>query len=162
MVAGHVQGDLIRSLVRIPGSGWDTLMISVTLDLGKMSDLVATIPVPSQLPQALIGSRNPVAPKRIHLPPPKRVSHPDAELRALRKQKSLLRQEILLLRQRISLLERKKERRHTNDSIKAVSEYHCVLISNQKNKYEYREAHVPPHWGKNGNTVSIIFIINTL
>ena len=131
MVAGHVQGDLIRSLVRIPGSGWDTLMISVTLDLGKMSDLAATIRVPSQLPQALIGSRiqrNPVAPKRIHPeeeddddkpPPPKRVSHqritivPSTALSVLLKQRSLLRQENILLQQRLSLFQqlfRDKER----------------------------------------------------
>ena len=53
MVAPHNTGDLIRSLIRVPGSGLDKTAGSEFLDLGRTSSLAARVPVPRTLPPAL-------------------------------------------------------------------------------------------------------------
>ena len=53
MVAPHDTGDLVRSLVRVPGSGSDRTAGSECLDLARASSLAASVPVPSTLPPAL-------------------------------------------------------------------------------------------------------------
>ena len=62
MVAPHEIGDLVRSLVRVPGSGFDYRTAgSQCLDLARASSLAASVPVPSTLPPALV---TPTPPKR--------------------------------------------------------------------------------------------------
>lgn len=53
MVAPHDTGDLVRSLVRVPGSGSNRAAGSECLDLGRASSLAASVPVPTTLPAAL-------------------------------------------------------------------------------------------------------------
>ena len=54
MVAPHDTGDLVRSLVRVPGSGFDYQTAgSKCLDLARASSLAASVPVPATLPSAL-------------------------------------------------------------------------------------------------------------
>ncbi|XP_066987332.1 uncharacterized protein [Macrobrachium rosenbergii] len=53
MVAPHEIGDPVRSLVRVPGSGHVMTMPSSCLDLGKVSIIAASVPVPTTLPPAL-------------------------------------------------------------------------------------------------------------
>lgn len=53
MVAPHDTGDLVRSLVRVPGSGSNRSAGSECLDLGRASSLAASVPVPTTLPPAL-------------------------------------------------------------------------------------------------------------
>lgn len=57
MVAPHDTGDLVRSLVRVPGSGSDRAAGSVCFDLGRTSTLAAAVPVSLELPSALTGTR---------------------------------------------------------------------------------------------------------
>lgn len=57
MVAPHDTGDLVRSLVRVPGSGYNRTAGSVCFDLGRTSTLAATVPVSPVLPPALTGPR---------------------------------------------------------------------------------------------------------
>ena len=64
MVAPHDTGDLVRSLVRVPGSGSDRTAGSECLDLARASSLAASVPVPSTLPPTL------VTPKVTPPPPP--------------------------------------------------------------------------------------------
>ncbi|KAG7167953.1 putative protein TPRXL isoform X2 [Homarus americanus] len=59
MVAPHDTGDLVRSLVRVPGSGSDRSAGSVCCDLARASTLAASVPVSTTLPPALMGSRTP-------------------------------------------------------------------------------------------------------
>ena len=53
MVAPHNTGDLVRSLVRVPGSGTEKSAGSECLDLSKVSSLAASVRVPQTLPPAL-------------------------------------------------------------------------------------------------------------
>ena len=53
MVASYDTGDLVRSLVRVPGSGSDRTAGSECLDLARASSLAASVPVPMTLPAAL-------------------------------------------------------------------------------------------------------------
>lgn len=53
MVAPHDTGDLVRSLVRVPGSGRDRTLSSVCCDLSKVSPFAATVAVPQALPSAI-------------------------------------------------------------------------------------------------------------
>lgn len=57
MVAPHDTGDLVRSLVRVPGSGSDRTAGSECLDLARASSLAASVPVPQSLPPALATPR---------------------------------------------------------------------------------------------------------
>ncbi|XP_064099909.1 uncharacterized protein LOC135210901 [Macrobrachium nipponense] len=53
MVAPHEVGDLVRSLVRIPGSGHDRTMPSSCLDLAKVSVVAASVPISTTIPPAI-------------------------------------------------------------------------------------------------------------
>ena len=53
MVAPHNTGDLVRSLVRVPGSGTEKSAGSECLDLSKVSSLAASVRVPQTLPPVL-------------------------------------------------------------------------------------------------------------
>ena len=53
MVAPHDTGDLVRSLIRVPGSGTDRAAGAQWLDLARASSLAASVPVPQTLPPAL-------------------------------------------------------------------------------------------------------------
>ncbi|XP_066948203.1 uncharacterized protein [Macrobrachium rosenbergii] len=64
MVAPHDTGDLVRSLVRVPGSGSNRAAGSECLDLGRASSLAASVPVPTTLPPAL------ATPKVVRQTPP--------------------------------------------------------------------------------------------
>ncbi|XP_068209794.1 uncharacterized protein [Palaemon carinicauda] len=57
MVAPHDTGDLVRSLVRVPGSGSNRAAGSECLDLGRASSLAASVPVPTALPPALANPK---------------------------------------------------------------------------------------------------------
>lgn len=59
MVAPHETGDLVRSLVRVPGSGSDRSAGSECLDLARASTLAASVPVPKTLPAALASPKVP-------------------------------------------------------------------------------------------------------
>ena len=63
MVLPFDRGELVRSLVRVPGSGTDKKAGSECLDLSKVSSLVAAIRTPSELPPALISPK-------VNPPPP--------------------------------------------------------------------------------------------
>ena len=52
MVAPHQVGDLVRSFVRVPGSGSEKSAKPVFCDLAKASTLAATVSVPQNLPPA--------------------------------------------------------------------------------------------------------------
>ena len=52
MVASYQSGDLVRSFLRIPGSGSDKLAKPNIYDLGSVSPLAATVPIPQNLPPA--------------------------------------------------------------------------------------------------------------
>ena len=55
MVAPHnTGGDISRSLVRVPGSGYDFSAGSECLNLARASYLAASVPIPSTLPPALV------------------------------------------------------------------------------------------------------------
>ena len=63
MVAPHDTGELVRSLVRVPGSGYDYEKVgSKSLDLGRASSLAALVSVP---PLPAVLNNTPVSP-----PPP--------------------------------------------------------------------------------------------
>ncbi|KAK7068133.1 hypothetical protein SK128_024287 [Halocaridina rubra] len=62
MVAPHETGALVRSLVRVPGSGSDRNAGSDCLDLARVSTLAAAIPVPKTLPAALASAKAPPKP----------------------------------------------------------------------------------------------------
>ena len=53
MVAQNDTGQVVRSLVRVPGSGFDITLPSNCLDLGKMSSIAASIRI-SPLPSCLV------------------------------------------------------------------------------------------------------------
>lgn len=57
MVGPVDTGELVRSLVRIPGSGYDKSAGSSCLDLARVSTLAASVPVPQTLPPALVSKR---------------------------------------------------------------------------------------------------------
>ncbi|XP_047479514.1 uncharacterized protein LOC125032433 isoform X2 [Penaeus chinensis] len=59
MVGPVDTGELVRSLVRIPGSGYDKSAGSACLDLARVSTLAASVPVPQTLPPALMSQRQP-------------------------------------------------------------------------------------------------------
>ncbi|XP_063601308.1 uncharacterized protein LOC134785305 isoform X2 [Penaeus indicus] len=59
MVGPVDTGELVRSLVRIPGSGHDKSAGSVCLDLARVSTLAASVPVPQTLPPALLSQKQP-------------------------------------------------------------------------------------------------------
>ena len=62
MVAESDSGQLIRSLVRVPGSGWNQQVAGSTIsDLGRLSNAAASVPVSRILPRDL---SNPVCLKR--------------------------------------------------------------------------------------------------
>ena len=61
MVVPHDTGDLVRSLVRVPGSGSNLSAGSECLNLGRVSNLAASVNIPSTLPPELI--------RRTSLPP---------------------------------------------------------------------------------------------
>ena len=52
MVAPHQVGDLIRSFVRVPGSGSDKTAKPAPCDLARASTLAALVSVPQNLPPA--------------------------------------------------------------------------------------------------------------
>jgi len=52
MVAPHQVGDLVRSFVRVPGSGSEKSAKPAFCDLARASTLAATISVPQNLPPA--------------------------------------------------------------------------------------------------------------
>lgn len=52
-------GDLVRSLVRIPGSGHVRSAGTICLDLSRVSTLAALVPVPQTLPPALVSYKQP-------------------------------------------------------------------------------------------------------
>ena len=54
MVAQHNPGYLVRSLVRVPGSGYNRMAGSESLDLSRASSLAASVRVPQTLPAALV------------------------------------------------------------------------------------------------------------
>ena len=57
MVAVYETGDLVRSLVRVPGSGLDRTLCSKCLYLGNVSAMAASVPIsalPAQLAQPLV------------------------------------------------------------------------------------------------------------
>ena len=62
MVVPYDSGDLVRSLVRVPGSGFDKNAGSKSLDLSKVSSLAAMVYVPSELPSALVTPKKPQPP----------------------------------------------------------------------------------------------------
>lgn len=57
MVAPSDTGALVRSLVRVPGSGSDSSAGSVCCDLARASTLAASVPVNPTLPAALTSNR---------------------------------------------------------------------------------------------------------
>lgn len=59
MVVPHSTGQLVRSMVRIPGSGSDRQAHSICLDLSNVSSLAATIPLSRTLPQAFLRPQSP-------------------------------------------------------------------------------------------------------
>lgn len=59
MVGPADTGELVRSLVRIPGSGYDKSAGSACLDLARVSTLAASVPVPQTLPPALVSQKQP-------------------------------------------------------------------------------------------------------
>nr|BDT63583.1 MAG: hypothetical protein [Pasiphaea japonica whispovirus] len=59
MVAPHENGNLVRSLVRVPGSGSDMTAGSEYLDLARTSSLAASVRIPQSLPAALTTRRIP-------------------------------------------------------------------------------------------------------
>ncbi|XP_027214724.2 uncharacterized protein [Penaeus vannamei] len=59
MVGPVDTGELVRSLVRIPGSGHDRSAGSTCLDLARVSTLAASVPVPQTLPPALMPHKQP-------------------------------------------------------------------------------------------------------
>ncbi|XP_068230875.1 uncharacterized protein [Palaemon carinicauda] len=63
MVAPHETGDLVRSLVRVPHSGQDRTLASVCLDLGKVSTIAGSVPVPTSLPPVLA---RPLQPRQLN------------------------------------------------------------------------------------------------
>ncbi|XP_068210619.1 uncharacterized protein [Palaemon carinicauda] len=65
MVLPYSSGQLVRSLVRIPGSGLDRQAEPTILDLSKVSPLASTVPVPRSVPVALSRNKNVTSP-----PPP--------------------------------------------------------------------------------------------
>ena len=52
MVVPHQVGDIIRSFVRVPGSGSERSANPVLCDLARASTLAATVPQPQNLPPA--------------------------------------------------------------------------------------------------------------
>ena len=52
MVAPRDEGDLVRSLVRVPGSGKNITADTSMMDLGRVSSMAASVPI-SPLPDAL-------------------------------------------------------------------------------------------------------------
>lgn len=74
MVAPHDTGDLVRSLVRVPGSGRDRTMASVCCDLSNVSSYAATVPVPQALPPAI--ARPLVEPQQPEINPRENGSDP--------------------------------------------------------------------------------------
>ena len=52
MVAPHQVGDLVRSFVRVPGSGSEKSAKPTFCDLGRASTLAATVLIPQNLPHA--------------------------------------------------------------------------------------------------------------
>lgn len=59
MVVPHSTGQLVRSLVRIPGSGANREANPTCLDLSNVSSLAATVPVSRTLPSALLSPQPP-------------------------------------------------------------------------------------------------------
>ena len=54
MVVPYTSGELVRSLVRVPGSGTDKNAYPCVLDLSNVSPLAASVPIPRSIPNALI------------------------------------------------------------------------------------------------------------
>ena len=52
MVGPHQVGDLVRSFVRVPGSGTEKSAKPTFCDLARASNLAATVPIPQSLPPA--------------------------------------------------------------------------------------------------------------
>ena len=52
MVAPHQVGDLVRSFVRVPGSGFEKSAKPAFCDLGRASNYAATVSIPQNLPPA--------------------------------------------------------------------------------------------------------------
>ena len=62
MVAPHQIGDLVRSFVRIPGSGSSKSATPGFCDLARTSTLAAAIPIPQNLPPATnVLTQTPIA-----------------------------------------------------------------------------------------------------
>ncbi|KAK7083991.1 hypothetical protein SK128_022184, partial [Halocaridina rubra] len=59
MVGPHTTGQLVRSLVRVPGSGHEREAMPSFLDLSKVSSLAATVHVPRSLPKELVKNYQP-------------------------------------------------------------------------------------------------------
>ena len=59
MVGPVDTGELVRSLVRIPGSGHVRSAGTICLDLARVSTLAASVPVPQTLPPALVSHKQP-------------------------------------------------------------------------------------------------------
>ena len=70
MVAPHDNGELVRSLVRIPGSGSGRKSGAEYLNLARVSSLAATVNVPSTLPSTLTTRRVADADASSSSPPP--------------------------------------------------------------------------------------------
>ena len=68
MVAPYVTGGIVRSYVRITGSGRDRAAVAESLDLSNVSQLAASVPVPQTLPEALRKPQVDLSPAQANKP----------------------------------------------------------------------------------------------